>query len=100
MTMLLTAIIVNTLLFGLMGFNSLSRKYPLDIPLIFSRGSFYTILPFLYWASFLFILFSDGEIIRNFVICIALQFFVNHLVWGIITGAYLGKVTNDNHTGN
>ena len=94
-------ITINILLFGLISFNSVAKKYPLDVPLIFMFGDVASILITLgYFSSFIFILIFGESFMISLLICLALQFFINHIIWGTITGLYIGRIEKKRHQRN
>jgi len=81
---ILIGILVNTALFGLMGWSN--NKLGLGVPRILSHGIFNTALAPLYFMSFGIILFSPESLFMKIVVAILLQFLINHLLWGVIIG--------------
>ena len=94
MNQLYIGIAINTLIFGYMAITNKEKSLFVRLPLIFTLGGDTVVIlsTFLYWASFLVILFSPGGIIRNIAICLAMQFVINHVVWAVILGVIAGLI--------
>ena len=84
--MLLAGIIINTLLFGYMGFTNEKTGIPHKLPILIYNPILDLIVTVSYPLSFLIILFAPGGFIRNVIIVILMQFIVNPILWGPITG--------------
>ncbi len=63
--------------------------------IILSRTKFYKILDIIattgYSFSFFIIILSPGNLIVNIIICLFLQFFMNHVIWGSLSGIIIGN---------
>lgn len=86
--LLIIGIIINTLSFGFAGFQN--NKLGIHIPDFLRSTSLRILQNFLYFGSFILILISPGNIFIKILVCVALQFLVNHLVWGVVTGIIAG----------
>jgi hypothetical protein len=77
---------VNTLCFGWMGFTNketgILKIAPNNKYLVILDA----ILTTFYFLSFLVIIFSPGNMLINIGISLLMQIFINHLIWGTITG--------------
>lgn len=90
---LIIGILVNTLAFGAMAFIGTDAKARVahKIPR-FLRNKYLDILTtVIYFASFLIILFAPSNLIINIIICLLMQFLINHAIWGTITGLLSSK---------
>ncbi len=99
MNMLLIGVMINTMLFGYMAFTNEKMGISHKVPQFLLNPILNTILTFLYPLSFVFILFVPGGLIKNIIVCLLLQFIINHIVWGSIVGIISGigsrKVVKD-----
>ncbi len=86
MNILLTGILINTFLFGYMALTNEKMGISHKMPLFLLNPILNTILTFAYPLSFLIILLSPGGLLRNIIISIALQFLINHIIWGGVVG--------------
>ena len=90
MTQLILGIIVNTLLFGYGAF--FNEKTGIILP----KTKFYIVLDVVlticYFLSFLIILLAPGNLIVNIIICLSMQFLINHIVWGSLAGLVIGNI--------
>ena len=77
-------IAINTIAFGIMGFRN--NKLGITIPRWLDNEIFQIFITIFYYTSFLVILLAPGNLIIKIIICILMQFLVNHIVWGTITG--------------
>lgn len=87
-------LIINTLLFGYMGFTNEKMGVLSIIPKFLLNKYLSMVLTISYFLSFLIILLSPGNLLIHIIICLLMQFLINHLVWGIITGVIAGKLIN------
>lgn len=94
MKQLILGITVNTLLFGYIAF--FNEKTGIILP----KTKFYVVLDFVimacYFLSFLIIMLSPGNLIINIIICLSLQFLINHIVWGSFAGIVIGNIAKRN----
>jgi hypothetical protein len=90
---LFIGILINTIAFGVMGFRN--NKLGITVPNWLDNESLQIFITIFYYASFLVILFSPGNLVIKIIICVLMQFLVNHAVWGIITGIIAGIFFKD-----
>jgi len=91
MDMLIAGIIINTLLFGYMGFSNEKSGVSHLMPLFLRNSVLELILTISYFGSFLIILLAPGGLIRNIIVAVLMQIIINHVIWGIITGIIAGN---------
>ncbi len=87
-TQLILGIILNTIAFGIMGFRK--QRLGINIPPFLLSEFFNIPITLIYFASFLIILFSPERLWLKILIALAMQFLVNHILWGTITGTIAG----------
>lgn len=88
--MFITALVLNTMLFGLMAFNRL----------IFAddkERAWTIIFPVLYFPSLLVIVFFAPNLLVGILAAISMQFVVNQVLWGIITDIFQGAGLRKKH---
>lgn len=83
----------NTITFGIMGFRN--NKLGITVPSWLNNEILQIFITIFYYASFLVILFAPGNLIIKIIICVLMQFLVNHIVWGAITGVIAGIFFKD-----
>lgn len=96
-TQLIVGIIINMVAFGIMGFHK--DKLGIKIPRFLHNEILQIFITIIYFLSFAVILFSPGNLILKIVICLLMQFLINHIIWGAFAGIIAGvffKNTNKN----
>ena len=93
-TVLIVGIIINTVAFGIMGFHK--NKLGIKIPYFMHNEILQIMVTSIYFLSFVIILFSPESLIFKIVVCLLMQFAVNHILWGSITGIIAGIFFKDN----
>jgi hypothetical protein len=96
MNILIIGILINTFLFGIMAFTDPKMGVSSLVPKILKNTRVGLIFTISYILSFLIILFSGGNLIINILVCLVMQFVINHIMWGLITGIIAGKITKNN----
>ncbi len=94
---LIIGIVINTLAFGIMGF----RKNTLGIPVPKWLDSEVLQIPvtIAYFGSFLIVLLAPGvSWILKIILSLLMQFVINHVLWGLITGGIAGIFFKDRGT--
>ena len=87
-TQLILGIITNTLAFGIMGFRS--QKLGIKVPRFLLTEFFNIPITIIYYLSFVIILFSPDGWILKIAVAVCMQFIVNHILWGAVTGIVAG----------
>jgi hypothetical protein len=87
-TQLVVGILLNTLAFGAMGFAR--QKLGIKTPAFLQNDIVSILITVVYAGSFFVILLSPGSWLLKIAICLGMQFLVNHLIWGVITGVVAG----------
>lgn len=90
MPMIFIGVLLNTLSFGLMGFTNKQSGVPHLLPKFLISATADSIMLLLYLSSFIVILFSPIHFLARIGIAIALQFFINHVIWGLVVGTIAG----------
>lgn len=85
---LIIGVIINTVSFGIMGFHK--NKLGIKIPEFLHNQILQMLITAVYFVSFVVILFSPEKIILKIIICLLMQFVINHIVWGALTGIIAG----------
>ena len=86
---ILIGILINTLAFGIMGFRR--NRLGIAIPKFLANEFFQILITLVYFASFFIILFSPENLIIKIVICLLMQFLMNHVLWGFLTVVIASK---------
>lgn len=93
-TQLIFGLILNTTAFGLMGFSN--NKLAIKIPGFLQNRFFNILITIAYFSSFIVILLSSEILILKIFIALLMQFLINHIIWGVITGSIAGVKTKRN----
>lgn len=97
-TQIIIGLLINTLSFAYMGFTNEKTGIRVILPrIILNKVVDFIITVVLYPLSFLIILFSPGNLFVKIGICLFMHFFVNHIVWGVITGMIAGLIIRRKH---
>lgn len=88
-TQLIIGIIINTLIFGVMGFRN--QKLGIKTPEFLKNNFFNTPTTIIYFLSFLIIIFSPDKLWLTIAVALLMQFVINHIIWGTITGVIAGR---------
>lgn len=83
-------IILNTVIFGIMGATNKQSGIPHLLPRFFVNPIADTLLLILYVVSFITILLSPVNLFLRIIVAVAMQFLVNHFLWGLIIGTIGG----------
>lgn len=100
MEILIVGIILNTLVFGLMGATNKQSGIPHLLPRFLVNPIADTLLLILYVVSFIVILLSPVNLFLKIIVAVVMQFLVNHFLWGLILGTIGGidarkRIKND-----
>lgn len=87
-TQLIIGLLTNTAAFGVMGFRN--QKLGIKTPKFLQNAIFSWPLIIIYDLSFIIILFSPESLWIKIAACLLMQFVINHLIWGVITGLIAG----------
>ena len=91
---LILSLVFNTIAFGLMGFGN--NKLGIAVPRFLQNKFISILITITYFSSFIVILLSPENLILKIVVALLMQFLVNHIIWGSITGLIAGmKVRRD-----
>lgn len=90
METLIVGIILNSLVFGVMGATNKQTGIPHLLPRFLVNPIADILLLILYVVSFAIILLSPVNLFLRIIIAVVMQFLVNHLVWGLIIGTIGG----------
>jgi len=90
---LIIGVIINTVAFGIMGFHK--NKLGIKIPNFLHNEILQMLITAVYFISFVVILFSPGNLILKIIICLLMQFVINHIMWGSLTGIIAGIFFKD-----
>lgn len=90
METLIVGIILNTLVFGLMGATNKQTGIPHLLPKFLVNPITDMLLLVLYIVSFVIILLSPVNLFLRIIVAVAMQFLVNHFLWGLIIGTIGG----------
>lgn len=90
METLIVGIIFNTLVFGIMGATNKQTGIPHLLPKFLVNPITDMFLLILYIVSFVIILLSPVNLLLRIIVAVVMQFFVNHLLWGLIIGTIGG----------
>lgn len=88
-TQLIIGIIINTIIFGIMGWRN--PRTGLTTPKFLHGNLFNISLTIIYFLSFVVILFSQEKLWIKIVIALLMQFVINHIIWGTIVGIITGR---------
>ena len=91
-TQIVIGLVVNTLSFAYMGFTTESAGVLSIVPKILLNKYFDIANTIIYTLSFIIILTSPGNLLIKIGICLLMQFIVNHMFWGIVTGTIASKI--------
>lgn len=91
---LIFGLILNTIVFGLMGFSN--NKLAIKIPGFLQNRFVNILITIAYFSSFIVILLSPENLILKIVVALLMQFLVNHIIWGSITGLIAGRKVKKN----
>ncbi|MFA6006144.1 MAG: hypothetical protein WC764_00205 [Candidatus Paceibacterota bacterium] len=92
--LLIVGIIINTMAFGVMGFRN--QKLGIKVPKILLREIFNIPITVIYYLSFVVILLSPDSWLQKIIIALSMQFLINHIIWGSITGIVAGIIVRRN----
>lgn len=84
------SLLLNTLAFGYGAFTNEKMGVSHLLPRVMVGSFLITLALIMYFVSFALILLSPGGLIRNLLAMAAMQFLINHLIWGTITGVVGG----------
>jgi len=90
-SLLIFGILINTIIFGIIGFRN--QKLGIKIPEFLKNDFLNTPTTIIYYLSFLIILLSPEKLWLKIIIILLMQFVINHVLWGIITGIIAGRTT-------
>lgn len=93
-TQLILSLVLNTVVFGLMGFSR--NRLGITVPRFLKNNFVGTFLTVIYFSSFILILLSPGNLVLKILIALLMQFLINHIIWGSITGLIAGRKTRKN----
>lgn len=91
---LIIGILINTVTFGLMGFQN--QKLGIPVSKFLNNNFVYIIFTVVYYGSFFIILLSPENLVLKIIICILMQFLINPTLWGAITGLIAGLIERRN----
>lgn len=90
---MIIGLLINTLSFAYMGFTNEKTGMRGILPrFMLNKVMDFIITLILYPLSFLIILLSPGNLFVKIGICLLMQFFINHIFWGTITGVVAGLI--------
>lgn len=91
---LILGILLNTVCFGIMGFRN--NRLGIKIPNWLKSEIFGLPLLIVDLISFIIILLSPEIWWLKIIIALSMQFLVNHIIWGMITGITAGLISKNN----